>query len=60
MDINKFCIGCETMHHDTPKEQMVELEIQIIDGSIIEMKLCRNCYGMFRATDEVVAVLVKS
>ena len=48
------------MHHDTPKNQMVELDIQLIDGSIIDMTLCRHCYGCFRASDEVVAVLVKS
>ena len=59
MDINKFCIGCETFHHDTPKNKMVELDLQMIDGSIIELKLCRNCYGKFRASEEVVAVLVK-
>ena len=47
------------MHHDTQEKQMVELDLQMIDGSIIELKLCHNCYGKFRASEEVVAVLVK-
>jgi len=55
VSVNDYCIGCETF-----VSELVSLDIQMIDGSIIDLKLCRRCYGGFRASNEVVAVLVKS
>jgi len=56
-NINQFCIGCETIHHNSIV--MVEIEMQLIDGSILDFKLCERCYATMKAPQECVAILVK-
>ena len=56
-NINNFCIGCETIHHNSIV--MVEIEMQMIDGTILDLNLCQDCYGKMRTPQECVAILVK-
>jgi len=38
---------------------MVEIEMQMIDRTILDFKLCQDCYGKMRTPQECVAILVK-